>query len=253
MFIHCKGVLMSGRRIAVSFRVPAALLAVFVVAAPARAQQLLGSPQLPPARFIVTGTGSVTVPPDYAEIASGVTTQAKSAKEASDANAKVMAAINAVLKTDGIAAEDIQTSRFAVSPVYGPPQPNAPLRPIGFSVSNELSIKVHQVGKVGDILDSLIQAGATDAGSVQFLHSKLSQELDRARQAALADARRKAELYSKSAGLKLGAVAWITEVPASTPPSPIPGRMYAAAGSVPVSVGTDTLNVHITVGFETAR
>jgi len=229
----------------------AALAVLFACAAgaPVRAQQPLGPPPLPPARIIVTGSGSVTVAPDYAEIASGVTTQAKTAKEASDANAKVMAALNAALKTDGVAADDIQTLRFSVSPVYGPPQQNAPPKLVGFSVANELAIKVRQIGKVGAILDSLIQAGATDSGSVQFLHSNMSQVLDRARQAALADARRKAEIYAQSAGLKLGSVAWVTEVPASAP-IPMAGRAYAAAGGVPISAGADTLSVQITVGFD---
>jgi uncharacterized protein YggE len=223
-------------------------------AAPAHAQQPPGPPPpLPPARIIVTGSGSVTVPPDYAEIASGVTTQAKTAKEASDANAKVMAALNAALKSDGIAADDIQTLRFSVSPVYGPPQQNAPPKLVGFSVANELGIKVHQIGKVGEILDSLIQAGATDSGSVQFLHSHTSQVLDRARQAAFADARRKAELYANSAGLKLGDAAWITEEPAYAPPLPMAGRAYAAAATVPISAGADTLHMQITVGFEAGR
>jgi uncharacterized protein len=245
---------MAAKRFTGFFAVSAALLAAFVVAAgPGRAQQPPGPPPpLPPARIIVTGSGSVTVPPDYAEIASGVTSQAKTAKEASDANAKAMASLNAALKTDGIAVGDIQTLRFSVSPVYGPPQQNAPPKLVGFSVSNELAIKVRQIGKVGDVLDSLIQAGATDSGNVQFLHSNLSQVLDRARQAALADARRKAELYAQSAGLKLGSVAWITEVPAGAAPMPM-ARMYAASAAVPISAGTDTLSVQITAGFEVAR
>jgi len=230
----------------------ALLVAIACIAAEsAHAQQPPGPPPpLPPARIIVTGSGSVTAAPDYAEIASGVTNQAKTAKEASDANAKVMAALNAALKSDGVAADDIQTLRFSVSPVYGPPQQNTPPKLVGFSVSNELAIKVRQIGKVGEILDSLIQAGATDSGSVQFLHSNMSQVLDRARQAALADARRKAELYARAAGLKLGGVAWVTEVPASASPMPMAGRAYAAAASVPISAGADTLNVQITVGFE---
>ena len=67
------------------------------------------------ARIIVTGSGSVAVPPDYAEIASGVTSQAKTAKDASDDNAKVTAALN--VAGDGWhAADDIQTLRFSVSP-----------------------------------------------------------------------------------------------------------------------------------------
>lgn len=245
---------MAAKKRAVFFDLSAALLAACLLAAePAFAQQPPALPPLPPARIIVTGSGSATVPPDYAEIASGVTMQAKTAREASDANAKVMTALKAALKTDGIAADDIQTLRFSVSPVYGPPQQNAPPKLVGFSVSNELGIKVRQIGKVGEILDSLIQAGATDSGSVQFLHSNMSQALDQARQQALADARRKAALYAQGAGLKLGGVAWITEVPAYAPPGPMAGRAYAAAASVPISAGTDTLNVQITVGFEAAR
>ena len=241
---------MAAKRLTAPFGACAALLAVFIAAGPAHAQQPPGPPPLPPARIIVTGSGSVTVPPDYAEIASGVTTQAKTAKEASDANTKVIAALNAALKSDGIAAGDIQTLRFSVSPVYGPPQQNAPPKLVGFSVSNELGIKVRQIGKVGEILDSLIQAGATDSGSVQFMHSNVSQSLDQARQAAMADARRKAAVYAQSAGLKLGVVAWVTEVPAYAPPMLMAGRAYAAAAPVPISAGTDTLNVEITAGFE---
>jgi uncharacterized protein len=244
---------MAAKRLAVPSG--AVLLAILIsaVAAPAVAQQPPAPPPpLPPARIIVTGEGSVSVPPDYAEIASGATNQAKTAKEASDANAKVIVALNAALKNDGIAASDVQTLRFSVSPVYGTPQQNSPPKLVGFSVSNELRIKVRQIDRVGEILDSLIQAGATDSGSVQFLHSNMSQVLDRARQAAMADARRKAELYAQSAGLKLGGVAWVTELPASAAPAPLM-RAYGAAASVPISAGTDTLNVQITVGFEAAR
>ena len=246
---------MAAKRLSALFSLGAVLLVILTCAAgaPARAQRPPGPPPpLPPARIIVSGTGSVTVPPDYAEIASGVTTQARTAKEASDANAKVMTALNSALKTDGVVADDIQTLRFSVSPVYGPPQQNGPPKLVGFSVSNELGIKVRQIGKVGEIFDSLIEAGATDSGSVQFLHSNMSQALDRARQAALADARRKAAIYAQSASLKLGGVAWVTEVPAYAPPGPMAGRAYAAAASVPISAGADTLNVQITVGFETA-
>ncbi len=245
---------MAAKRLAVPSGAVLTAILLYAIAAPACAQQSPGpAPQLPPARIIVNGNGSVSVPPDYAEIASGATNQAKTAKEASDANAKVIVALTAALKNEGIAANDIQTLRFSVSPVYGTPQQNSPPKLVGFSVSNELGIKVRQIGKVGEVLDSLIQAGATNSGSVQFLHSNMSQVLDQARQAALADARRKAALYAQSAGLKLGGVAWVTEVPAYAPPTPFAARAYAVGGSVPISAGTDMLNVQVTVGFEAAQ
>lgn len=232
----------------------ATLCAAFVLAAAPAWSQQPPPPPMPAARIIVTGDGSVTVPPDYAQITSGVTTRAKTAKEATDANSTKMAALDAALQQDGIAQNDIQTERFTVSPVYGPPQPNGPPKLVGFSASNELAIKVRQIAKVGELLDSLITAGATDAGSVQFMHSDTSKVLDQARQAAMADARRKAGLYARAAGLTLGPVAWVTEVPAYAPPSPMGAiRMLAASPAVPIAAGEDTMQVEITVGFEVAR
>lgn len=224
---------------------------VFVLAAlPAVAQQ---QPSEPPARIIVTGEGSVTVPPDYAEIVAGATTRGKTVKEASDANTRLMTAVNGVLHAAGIDAKDIQTSRFAVQPVYGPHEPNVEPRISGFTVSNLVSVKVRRIGDLGDILDKLISAGATDLGNVQFLHSDASKMLDQARAAAIADARRKAELYAQAAGLRLGGVAWVTEEQAYAPSPLGASRLFSAAAPVPIAAGENTLRARVTVGFEIAH
>jgi uncharacterized protein YggE len=214
---------------------------------PAQAQQ---PPSPPQARVIVIGEGSASVPPDYAQIGAGVTTKAKTAKEATDANTKLMTAITAALLSAGIEQKDIQTSRFSVQPVYVSPQPNTEPKLSGFSVSNQVSVTIRQVANVGEILDRLIAAGATDVGDVEFLHSDPSKTLDQAREAAVADARRKAELYARAAGFSLGRVAWITEDSGYAPPVAM-GAMRAAAGMPPpISGGEDTLQVRITVGFD---
>jgi uncharacterized protein len=225
------------------------IVAAVIVANPAQAQ----SSQSPPERrVVVIGEGSVSVAPDHARIRSGVTTRAKTAKEAADANSKVMAAIVAALLNAGIEQKDIQTSRFSVQPVYVAPQPGAEQKLSGFSVSNQVSVTIRAIDKVGEILDRLITAGATDAGSVEFLHSDSSKTLDQAREAAVADARRKAELYARASGLSLGSVVWITEDSEYAPPfSKAAMRMPAAmAAPVPIAAGEDTLHVRITVGFE---
>jgi uncharacterized protein YggE len=124
----------------------------------------------------------------------------------------------------------------------------------GFSVSNQVFVTIRQIDKIGDVLDKLITAGATDAGSVEFLHSDTTKILDEAREAAMADARRKAEIYAHAGGLSLGGVAWVTEDASAAPmPKVAMMRAPAAAAPPPISAGEDTLQVHITVGYDIAR
>jgi uncharacterized protein len=228
-------------------RAAALFAVVFAAALPARADDTKPAPE---ARIIVIGEGSVSAAPDHARITSGVTTRAKTAKEASDANAKAMAAVLAALQSAGI---DIQTSRFSVQPVYTSPGPNMEQRLTGFSVSNQVSVTIRQIDKVGDILDRLVTAGATDAGNVEFLHAEQSKTLDRAREAAMVDARRKAELYAHAAGLTLGSVAWVTEDSSAPLFAPKVAMRAAMPGGAPIATGEDTLQVRITVGYEIAH
>jgi uncharacterized protein YggE len=228
-----------------------AATAIFV-APYAQAQQPAAQPE---ARVIVVGEGSVQVAPDYAQIRGGVTTKGKTVKEATDANSKVMAAITAALLNAGIAQADIQTAQFSIQPVYAPPQPQNEPKLVGYSVSNQVTVTVRALGKVSDSLDRMVDAGVTDVGNVSFLHSDPAKALDQAREAAVADARRKAELYAHASGFTLGRVAWLTEDTGAMPPVPMP--MFRAQASmaapVPIAPGEDTLRVRITVGFDIAN
>jgi hypothetical protein len=216
----------------------------------ARAQEQKSAPV---ARIVVTGEGSVRAAPDYALISGGVAVRAKTAQEAAAANAKLMTAVTGALRDAGIAQEDIQTSRYSIEPIYAATQQNAESKLTGFSASNQISAKVREIAKVGDIIDRLIGAGATNIGGVQFLHADLSTALDGARRAAVADARRKAQLYAEAAGVRLGSVVWITEEPASTPPFPMAALRASSAAPTPISAGEDTLRAQITVGFDIAQ
>ncbi|MBV8241606.1 MAG: SIMPL domain-containing protein, partial [Hyphomicrobiales bacterium] len=120
-------------------------------------------------RVIVTGEGDVAVAPDHAQITGGVTTRAKSVKEATDANSKVMAAVTAALLEVGIEQKDIQTSRFSIQPVYAPQGPSTEPKFSGYSGSNQVRVKIRQIDKVGEILDRLVAAGGTDLGNIAFL------------------------------------------------------------------------------------
>jgi uncharacterized protein len=204
------------------------------------------------ARVIVFGEGSASAAPDYAQIRGGVASNGKTAKEATDANSKLIAAVTAALLNSGVEPKDIRTSQFSVQPIYVHQQ-NAEPKFSGFSATNQLTVTIRQIAKLGDILDRLVTAGATDVGVIEFLQSDPAQALDRARQAAIADARHKAELYVQAAGLTLGPVVWITEDIGSgnVPFSPLAAKRVAGAAAVPppISPGEDTLRVVIAVGY----
>ena len=104
-----------------------------------QAQQVQSPPD---GRVIVIGEGSVTLTPDYAQIESGVASRARTIKEASDANSKLMGAITSALLEAGIEQMDLQTSRFSVQPVYAPQEPRMEPKLVGYTVSNHVRVKI---------------------------------------------------------------------------------------------------------------
>jgi uncharacterized protein len=219
------------------------------LATPAEAQQPQSDRQT---NIVVSGEGRISVAPDYAAITAGVTTKAKTAKEATDANAKLMAAVIAALRDGGIAQKDIATTQFSVQPVYTT-QSNTEPKLTGFSASNQVAVTIRQMDKVGDIADRMVAAGATNIGNLAFLHSDASKLLDQAREAAVADARRKAELYARASGVTLGRLVSISENSAYTPYAAMDGMFRAKAVATPIASGEDTLRVAITVDFDIAH
>lgn len=222
---------------------------VLAAIAPAWAQE---PPLVPPARIIVSGEGSVRAVPDYAQITIGATTNGATAGAATEANSRIMAAVATALRNAGIEPQDLQTARFSVQPVYTNMTSNSSPKLSGFRVTNQFDVTVRQIERVGDVLDRAIAAGANEVGSIQFLHADPSKTLDAARTAALADARRKAELYAHAAGLTLGAVSWVIEEQANVPQPRVFGARMASA-PVPIAAGEDTLQLRITVGFDVAH
>ena len=194
----------------------------------------------------VTGEGTVSVPPDMATLHLGVTTQAASAREASDANARRMTALLTAVKGASIAEGDIQTSSLSLQPQMG--GGNTP-RITGFQASNQVTVKVRDLSALSGLLDKTIAAGANDVSGIEFAVSDRSKTLDLARRDAVDDARRKAELYAAAAGAKVGAVVTITETTSQPPVRPLMRTMREAA-SVPIEPGEQKLQVSVTVSYE---
>jgi len=153
----------------------------------------------------------------------------------------------------GIAKKDIQTSQFSIEPVYVSPTPPGGPKLSGYRVANQVNVTIHQIAQVGDILDRLVKAGATDAGSITFLVSDREKTLDQAREAAFTNARHKAELYAHAAGVNLGHIAWITESSDVAPILDGEVRAMKPAERMPIEVGENTITARVTVGFDIAE
>ena len=219
----------------------AAALAAALLTAPALAQVI------PPAAISVTGEATVSVPPDLAEIEGGVTSEAKTAREASEANNAAMGKVLQALKGAGIEEKDIQTARLSLQPQSAPNR-SGPSAIAGYRASNRVTVRVRDVTKVASVIDTLVGAGANEIGGINFVVSQASKLLDEARERAVADARRKAEIYAKAAGVTLGAPLSISEEGNS---APVPYRRMAAgmAASAPVAQGEETLRVTVSVSW----
>jgi uncharacterized protein YggE len=219
----------------------AAALAGALLTAPALAQVI------PPAAISVTGEATVSVPPDLAEINGGVTSEAKTAREASEANNAAMGKVLQALKGAGIEEKDVQTARLSLQPQSAPNR-SGPSAIAGYRASNRVTIRVRDVTKVASVIDTLVGAGANEIGGINFVVSQASKLLDEARERAVADARRKAEIYAKAAGVTLGAPLSISEEGNS---APAPYRRMAAgmAVSAPVAQGEETLQVTVSVSW----
>jgi uncharacterized protein YggE len=218
------------------------VVAAFLLAAPAWAQTAQR------AAISVTGEASVSAVPDQAQIDGGVTSNAKSARDASEANNAAMTRVLLALKGAGLEARDYQTSRLSLQPQYAPNQPGQSSQPVivGYIASNRVTIRLRDVGKVAYVIDTLVSAGANNIGGINFIVTQTSKLLDEAREQAVADARRKAEIYARAAGVTLGAPISISEESGAMPFRKMAAGMVAAT---PVAQGEETLAVTVNVSW----
>ena len=238
---------------------PAVVLAVVLSfpAAGMAAAQDANSDQ--PHLLSVSGEATIRAQPDMALITLGVVTQATAAHDALAENSTSMTRIIDALKASGMESRDLQTSGFSVQPVYSQPprdyDPSQPFEPkiIGYSVSNNLTLRIRDLDKVGSLLDQVVTLGANSISGPTFTVSNPAPLEDQARRAAVKDALRKGALYAEAADVALGAVFRI-EGGYVQPPQPMAAgvsyRMEAqAAPPVPIEGGELTFQSQVNVSW----
>ena len=205
----------------------------------------------------LSAVGEVDVAPDMATINLGVQTEAPTAQGAMQANAQQMSRVMAALNRAGIAARDIQTSNLNLNAQYDYVE-NQPPRLRGYQASNQVTVKVRDLARLGAAVDATVNAGANQINSISFGLNDRSQAENQARQAAVRDLQAKAALYAQATGYRVGRLVTLSEgTTYSAPQPPMPYMTMARAESMkdstPVSGGELTVRVDISGLYELTR
>jgi uncharacterized protein len=199
----------------------------------------------------VTGTGDTILTPDTADLRLGVTATASTVKAARASAAKSMTAVIASLKQLGIADRDIKTTTLSLQPTYDYATGTTPPRITGFQFSNAVAVTIRNLDQLGDAIDNGLAAGATSLDAVNFRVADQTAAEQQARQAAMSDAKAKADALAAAAGVSIIGVSSISE---STAPTPWPVYYGTAAGvasdvATPVQPGTTDISVSVSVVY----
>jgi len=182
-------------------------------------------------------------------------TSPPSARQQPDATAAVARApcpsvLLAALKGGGVAAADLQTSQLSINPPYAQDG-----RIDGYDVSNLVTATLRDLAGAGALVDAAA-AAAGDAVRVQRLSFSIDDDSAAratARAAAVKQAQAQAKQMAEAAGVTLGPLRPITEIPATTPFA-VPAATGDATASAPVPIepGTQELNVNAEVAYTVA-
>ena len=232
-------------RIAILVAVGAAVVALAGVGRPETA----GGAANPAGGITVTGTGTIKSVPNEAEFSFSVQSNGATAREALAANSDQMRNVLAALKSAGVEKGDVQTQNVSVSPTY---TDNGQTN--GYTASNSVSVKIHDLSRVGEILDAASNAGANDIYGPSLSRSDQDALQAKALREAVGKARKKAEALANAADVQLGSVTAITE---GSSAGAEPYFAQAASRGIadkatPIEPGTQDVQATVTVTFAIA-
>ena len=235
------------------FRFVIPVFALSVITAPAAAAEVQIQAQAPVVELSVSQT--IKAKPDVAQVGTGVTTRAQTAQQAVRQNAAAMQKVIDRLRSLGIADKDIQTSGFNLSAQFTYPQNGGKPVFAGYEASNQVTAKIRQIDKVGDALDALVAAGATNINGPSFMLDDDAGVQQQARKQAFQRAQAMAQDYAKMAGYTGVRLLEVSEnVQGGGPPSPMPVAFRAVAeANTPIMAGEVGTTVTLTVKYEMTR
>lgn len=222
----------------------AAAPAVLAQAAPPAADTMFKATTLN-----LSAYGETRVAPDMATITLGVMTEGKTAAEAMQANATRMAAVMASLRKAGIPDKNIQTSNLNLSPQYKY-QENLPPLLVGYQASNNVTITVHDLKRLGAAVDASVGAGANQVHGISFGLDDPTAAENAAREAAVKALAAKADLYARATGHRISRLVSLSEGGGYAAPPPMPMEAFAVraqAKDAGTSISGGELKVRIDI------
>ena len=199
----------------------------------------------------VNGTGRISIVPDIATVNIGVRTEADNVTEALDGNTAQANAIADALNGLGVEEKDIQTSNFNVYPSdrYNPM--TGEIEGQYFIVENMVNVTVRDLASLGEVLSKVVEAGANNIYGINFSVEDREVAVTEARRLAIEDAKVKAELIARYAGVELGVLTNINVYEGSVPYNyfDAKGGAFAETAEVPVAAGTLTITMECSLTY----
>lgn len=222
------------------------LISASIFAAPALQAREADFPHLQ-----TVGVSQLIVEADMAELNVEVSIKDKTAKGAKTLSDNAVAKFIGRLKAAGIARTDIQSANLNIQPQYLY-QKNKPAELTGYNASRQVTVKVKELSRLNNILDSALEEGINRINNIALKTSKESEYVAKARQAAIVDAKDKAQSIAEGFGEKLDGV-WEINYTGQNPVQPVMLRMNAASPSFDAAEsyqqGQVTINDRIEVVF----
>lgn len=199
-----------------------------------------------------TGEGKVYSKPDIAFIDFSVVTQGTDISNVQDSNTKKMNQVIDFLKSFGIEDKDIKTTNYGLYPQYTYENNRIP-QIMGYQITQTLNVKIRKTDTIGDILKEGVTMGINQVNSLYFGIENDEQLKEQARQLAITDAKKKADIMASQIGIKLGKIIGFSE---NTTGYPVPMYDYktsgmGGSGTAPsIQTGENEITLSVTIIYE---
>ena len=157
----------------------------------------------------VSGSATINVSPDIANVSFGLSTKEKTAQAAKEANDAMLKNLNEVLKRYEIKETELSMNYINIRPYYEYRGNSNQLA--GYVAQKTITIKIKEIEKYNSFVDDLLKIGISEINSVDFAVEDIKTARNQARIKAVESAREKAELFASSISKQIVDVIEISE------------------------------------------